>query len=58
MSVVNLNKARKAKTKAEDKAQADENAIRFGRSKASRVLDAANAELANKRLSLHKFEDE
>ncbi|MDG1377721.1 MAG: DUF4169 family protein [Yoonia sp.] len=58
MSVVNLNKARKAKTKAEEKAQADENAARFGRSKAQRVLDAANAALANSRHAAHQFEDE
>ena len=35
MSVVNLNKARKEKTKAEEKAQADVNAVSFGRTKAS-----------------------
>lgn len=58
MSVVNLNKARKAKTKAEEKAQADENALLFGRSKAERVLDAANAALMNSRHAAHKFEDE
>lgn len=58
MSVVNLNKARKEKTKAEEKAQADVNAVSFGRTKASRILDAVNAALADKRHSAHKFEDE
>lgn len=58
MTIVNLNKARKAKTKAEDKAQADENAIRFGRTKAARVLDAAKADQASARLSQLKFEEE
>lgn len=58
MTIVNLNKARKAKSKAEDKAQADENAVRYGRSKAERVLDAANVTLMSNRLSQHKFEDE
>jgi len=58
MSVVNLNKARKAKTRAEDKAQADENAARFGRTKAARVLDATNAAKANARLAQSKFEEE
>lgn len=58
MSIVNLNKARKEKTKAEEKAQADANAANFGRTKASRILDAANAAIANKRHADHKFEDE
>ena len=58
MSVGNLNKARKEKTKAEEKAQADLNAVSFGRTKASRILDAANAALADKRHSALKFEDE
>lgn len=58
MNVVNFNKAHKAKTKADDKLQADQNAAVFGRTKAERVLDAANAKLANARLSQLKFEDE
>ncbi|MCO4842925.1 MAG: DUF4169 family protein [Yoonia sp.] len=58
MSVVNLNKARKSKLRAEEKVKADENAVRFGRTKAARVLDAVNAEKANTRLSQLKFEDE
>lgn len=58
MSVVNLNKVRKSKLRAEEKVKADENAVRFGRTKAARVLDAVNAEKANTRLSQLKFEDE
>lgn len=58
MSVVNLNKVRKEKSKAEQKAQADANAASFGRTKAARILEAANAALANKRHADHKFEDE
>ncbi|MDB9838585.1 DUF4169 family protein [bacterium] len=58
MSIVNLNKARKTKTKADEKAQADQNAIVFGRTKAERVLDAANATLTNNKLSQLKFEEE
>jgi len=58
MSVVNLNKARKEKNRAEEKAQADVNAASFGRTKAARILDAANAAMANKRHADHKFEDE
>ena len=58
MSVVNLNKARKAKTKAQDKAEADVNAARFGQTKAARVLDAASAVQAKARLDQLKFEAE
>lgn len=58
MTIVNLNKARKAKTKAEAKAQADENAVRFGQSKAARVLDAAKVAQTKARLDQLKFEDE
>ena len=50
MSVVNLNKARKAKSRAQDKVAADENAARFGQTKAARVLDAASAAHAKARL--------
>ncbi len=39
---VNLNKARKARAKSDAKAQANENAVRFGRTKAERERDAAD----------------
>lgn len=58
MTPVNLNKARKAKSRAEEKAKADENAVRFGRTKAQKVLEATQAAQANNRLSQLKFEDE
>ena len=58
MSIVNLNKARKVKLRAEEKASADENAVRFGRTKAERVLEAANVAKTSARLSQLKFEDE
>jgi len=41
--VVNLNKFRKAKAKVADKKQAEENCIRFGRSKADKARDSAEA---------------
>ena len=34
MKPINLNQARKTRSRAEAKAQADENAVRFGRTKA------------------------
>ena len=43
---------------AEAKAKADENAIRFGRTKAERLLDAAKQKQARDRLSQLKFDDE
>jgi hypothetical protein len=58
MKPVNLNKARKAKTRAEAKASADENAVRFGRTKAQKVLEATQAQQASDRLSQLKFEDD
>lgn len=58
MKPINLNKARKAKTRADAKAKADENAVRFGRTKAQKVLEATRAEQANARLSQLKFEDD
>jgi hypothetical protein len=58
MKPVNLNQARKTKTRAETKAKADANAVRFGRTKAQKVLEAAQAEHANHRLSQLKFEDD
>jgi hypothetical protein len=58
MSIVNLNKARKVRSIADDKAQADENAARFGQSKAARVLDAAKATQAKARLDQLKFDEE
>ena len=55
---INLNKARKLRDRAASKKLADENAIRFGRSKAERVLDAARAEHSRQKLDQLKFEDE
>ncbi len=44
MKPINLNQARKVKSRAEAKAKADENAVRFGRTKAEKVLDATRAQ--------------
>lgn len=38
---INLNKARKAKARAADKAQAAQNRAKFGRTKAEKAADAA-----------------
>jgi phage protein D len=54
MTVVNLNKARKAKARASEKAQADANAAKFGRTKAERELERAQAEKAARDLDGNK----
>jgi phage protein D len=56
-SVVNLNKARKARDRAEEKAQADANALKHGRSKAQRLLEATQADKARRALDQSKFEE-
>ncbi len=56
-SVVNLNKARKARDRAAEKAQADANALKHGRTKAERLLEAARAEKAKRTLNQAKFEE-
>ncbi len=44
MKVVSLNKARKANARAGAKAQADANAVKFGRTKGEKMGDAMRAE--------------
>lgn len=55
---VNLNKFRKTKARAEAKARADENAAKFGRTKAERLMDAAREEKAQKVLDQHELDHE
>ena len=55
---INLNKARKARDRADAKAQADENAVKFGRTKAARMLDVAQSKQVATRLNALKFDDE
>lgn len=54
MKPVNLNKVRKAKAKGDAKTKADENALRFGRSKAEKSADKAREGLRILRLDQHK----
>jgi anti-sigma28 factor (negative regulator of flagellin synthesis) len=53
---VNLNQYRKAKARAEDKARADQNAVKFGRTKAQKLREAAKLEQVRKNLDQHEFE--
>lgn len=58
MSVTNLNQFKKSRARTEKKAEADLNAAKFGRTKASRLADAAREVNAKARLDQLKFEDE
>ena len=53
---VNLNKARKARAKAEARARADENAVKFGRTKAEKDLEKARVKKARADLDGKKRE--
>ena len=58
MSVVNLNKHRKQKARAEKRAQADENAVKFGRTKAQKAKEAFDKERAASLLDQAKRDPE
>ena len=51
---INLNKARKARDRVKKRAQADENAVKFGRTKAERQAEKARAAKARAALDSHK----
>ncbi|MEP2680492.1 MAG: DUF4169 family protein [Sulfitobacter sp.] len=53
---VNLNRFRKNKARAEDKARADQKAVKFGRSKLEKELEDARAAKARRHLDGHKSE--
>ena len=54
--IINLRTARKARDKAEARAQADANALKFGRYKSEKVLEAAKADKAKRDLDGHERE--
>ncbi len=54
---INLNKARKARAAVEKKAQAAENRVRFGRTKAERELVDAREDKARRDLEAKRRED-
>ena len=55
---INLNKVRKARAKAEAKAKADANAVKFGRTRAERAADEAQAARDTARHDGHKRDDD
>jgi hypothetical protein len=55
--VVNLNKVRKLKARETAEKQAAENRVKFGRTKAQKQLDVAEAAIAKARLDALKREN-
>lgn len=54
--IINLRAARKAKDRADARAKGDENAVRFGRTKAEKALEAARVDKARRDLDGHERE--
>jgi hypothetical protein len=52
--IVNLNRARTQKARADKEAAAAENRVRFGRSKGEKQKAAAEKSLTEKRIDAHK----
>jgi hypothetical protein len=55
---VNLNRVRKQRARAERQARADQNAARFGRTRAQKKLDGAEADKARRTLDQHRREED
>lgn len=53
-TVINLNQFRKQKARADKRAQADENSVKFGRTKAQKDLEEAEKAKAKTLLDGHK----
>ncbi|UWP91029.1 DUF4169 family protein [Aliiroseovarius crassostreae] len=58
MKPVNLNRYRKEKARAEQKARADENAVKFGRTKAQKSVEKADKDRVIRLFDDHKREDD
>lgn len=54
--VTNLNRARKQKAREMRKRSGDENAVKFGRTKAQKSLEEATAQQARRKLDGHRKE--
>jgi hypothetical protein len=54
--IVNLRAVKKERTRADARAQADVNAAKYGRSKAEKAREKAQAEKARATLDAHKRE--
>ena len=56
-NVVNLNRFRKKKERAEDERRAAENREKFGRTKAEKEKDASSLEKQERHVDGHKLDD-
>ena len=55
--IINLRNARKQKARSAKQAQAEQNRITFGRTKAEKQLSAAEKALADRRIDGHRRDD-
>jgi len=55
-NVTNLNRFRKSRTRSERQKQAEENRVRFGRTKAEKLISEARKTTAENHLDGHKLE--
>lgn len=53
---INLNKVRKSRAQSEKRKRADENAVKFGRTKAEKQRDRLDVQTQTKKLNAHKRE--
>jgi len=56
--IVNLNRARKDRTRVEEKARAAENRVKHGRTKAETSKSKAERDLADRSLDAHRRDDD
>ncbi|WP_018183495.1 DUF4169 family protein [Kaistia granuli] len=56
--IINLNRIRKEKARREKASLAEENRVRFGRTRAERALDRIAAEKARRHVDEHRRDDE
>jgi hypothetical protein len=55
--IISLSKARKAKARTEKEAAAEANRMKFGRTKAEKLKDAAETAKATKHIDAHKRDE-
>jgi len=53
---VNLNRVRKERSRVKKRAEANENAVKYGLTKDQKEIEAARAEKARRALDAHKLE--
>jgi hypothetical protein len=58
VEIVNLSRARKAQARTKARAMADENAVKFGRTRAQKTQEQAEADKARAALDAHARETE